>query len=370
MSTAPSSRFAQLDGLRGLAILLVVFYHFTPSKGIPVPLQFALQVGWVGVDLFFVLSGFLITGILLEEVKTPGYYGRFVARRSFRIFPLYYVSLLLIGFVVYQPGIKWGEFLQAYGGWWFLTYLGNFYVVKLNSWPALGYLIPLWSLQVEEQFYVTYPFLVGKLREKTLVRALVAMVVLALVFRVAFTIAVPDLLVGPYVLMPCRMDSLAMGGLIAVMGLDRKAWTSTVAKLAYAACGLAFLGIWWVAQGTPWPATMRTIGYSLIDIAFAGLLLVLLDSRSTRLRDVFSNRPLVAIGRISYGMYLLHLPAAELARRHVEPRLGVERGGPMDTAICVAATIVFAAIAWVAIESPFLKLRDRLVPRVQRSMAI
>src|ERR1039457_7575425 len=119
-----SPRIPELDGLRGLAILAVMLFHYTPETG---PLHFlapVLLTGWIGVDLFFVLSGYLIAGILLDSAGRRGYYRNFIIRRSLRIFPLYYACLLLYGIVTYYPySIDWKDFLHATG--WYFGYFGN-----------------------------------------------------------------------------------------------------------------------------------------------------------------------------------------------------------------------------------------------------
>lgn len=357
-----TGRIPELDGLRGIAILLVLLFHFAPSSGPLTAFIRVYQMGWIGVDLFFVLSGFLITGILLDTAGKPAYYRTFLVRRSLRIFPLYYAALLLACAAFYLPGeIRWREFLEQHGGWWFAAYLGNFYVVHLNAWPAVPMLIPLWSLQVEEQFYLSYPLLVAFCRRATLKRVLQGMIAAGLLLRVLVTSLAPENITAAYVLMPCRMDVLAMGGWVAIALRDRDAWLQDRRIGAVSlACGAGFGVIWWFGGGTPWSPWMRTVGYSLLDIAFTGVLIVLVAWPPSVLTRMCRNPLLVWIGTVSYGLYLLHLLAGELVRRFVEPALGVEPLTSTDMVLCIAGAMLLAGISWRWFESPILRLRDRM----------
>jgi peptidoglycan/LPS O-acetylase OafA/YrhL len=338
-------------------------YHSMPSSGPLFYLVHFFQVGWVGVDLFFVLSGYLITGILLDSAGSRGYYRNFVVRRAFRIFPLYYFSLALACFFAYYPGtIQWATFLRERGGWWFATYLGNFYDLRLNAWPDIGKLVPLWSLQVEEQFYLTYPFLVGWTKPRTLMKILIGAVFGALLLRIILTLTFPGNLMAPYVMMPSRVDALAMGGLVAIAMRENQAWLRhrSIAWITVA-CGSGFLALFWVLEGTPWPPLMRTLGYSLADATFTGVLILLVAWHQPFLSAVCGNRILAWIGTVSYGIYLLHLPAAEAARRWIEPALGIQVLSSRDMLVCVASGLIAGAVSWVLLERPILRLRDRLV---------
>jgi peptidoglycan/LPS O-acetylase OafA/YrhL len=357
-------RIPELDGLRGIAILLVLVFHFTPTAG---PLFFfahAFQFGWIGVDLFFVLSGYLITGILVDSVGRHAYYRNFIVRRTLRIFPLYYACLILFCVVSYYPDpIRWKDCFASGGGWWYATYLGNFKTSLEGHWPAAGLLTPLWSLQVEEQFYLSYPFLVSTVSRKTLAKTLIAAVVLALLFRVVITLAVPDSLLWTYTLMPCRMDSLALGGLIAIAQRDfphllKSRWIGWVTLLSAA----TFLFDYLYSSGSLWSDGMRTIGYSAVDLMFAGLLVMVLGGRPKALVTFCRWRGLVWVGTVSYGLYLLHGPAGVIVRRF-SPRLGIYPHGSIEFVVSIAVAMLAAWISWSIFESPILKLKDRFAVR-------
>ena len=184
------THFLPLDGLRGLAILLVMLYHFClPHRSFHgrepgVLLQFA-QGGWMGVDLFFVLSGFLITGILLETRHQPHYFRNFLGRRFLRIWPLYYLSLLVLLVLIpmalsqASPELQGMRDKQA----WFWLYAANWLFASEGGFTQTsgGY---FWSLAVEEQFYLLWPFLVYALSERSLLRVSMALLALSLVARV------------------------------------------------------------------------------------------------------------------------------------------------------------------------------------------
>ena len=178
---AVNRRIPELDGLRGIAILLVLMFHLTPAK-VPLLAAYFIQAGWLGVDLFFVLSGYLITGILVDTAGRPGYYRNFILRRTLRIFPLYFACLAIACIRTYWPAYSPGHGFFETGGWWYAIYLGNVQVFLQNRWPLDLALLPLWSLQVEEQFYLTFPLLVASVTRRNLARILVAAVIAAPLF--------------------------------------------------------------------------------------------------------------------------------------------------------------------------------------------
>lgn len=377
-------RVPELDGLRGIAILMVLFFHFTTymaqlrnwhTTGLLFFLVDVSQVGWAGVDLFFVLSGYLITGILLDSVGHRHYYRNFIVRRSLRIFPLYYASLVFYCVLTYLPGeIRWKDFLDAAGGGWYLIYLGNIKAFLANSWPAAAILTPLWSLQVEEQFYFSFPLLVWAAKRRTLTGILLASVAGALLLRVVLTAARPANTLGPYVLMPCRMDPLALGGLIAIIQREYPHWLKNrwVLRLT-AAATLVFVLVCLFFSDTPWAemaqgrlridccrtAAMRTVGYSAIDLAFTGALVMLISGRYRILLGLCRWRILVWLGTISYGLYLLHIPALTITDRWLTPWLRIPAHGSAEVFVSLATAIGLAWFSWVFFESRILKLKDR-----------
>ena len=364
--TAPgrSARVSELDGLRGIAILLVLMFHFTPASGPLHPLAHVFQVGWIGVDLFFVLSGYLITGILLDSAGRPHYYRNFIVRRSLRIFPLYYACLLLYGYLTFSPSpVRWSEFLGVGDARWYLFYVGNIRAFLHNAWPGAAILTPLWSLQVEEQFYWSYPFLVQAAKRKTLAAILMASVAVALALRIILAFAMPANTVGAYVLMPCRMDALAMGGLVAIAarqapGWLKHPWTGRLTLL----CAAISIAVCLFVSETPWSQAMRTFGYSAIDLAFTGVLVLLIGRRQPLLLRICRWRWLVWLGIISYGLYLLHVPALTVSDR-LAPALHLAPRGSAMFFVAIAVAVGAASLSWIAFESQVLRLKNRFTAR-------
>ncbi len=354
------ARVRELDGLRGIAILLVLLKHgginadiFTaathsamslPARGI----RFLFNTGWMGVDLFFVLSGFLITGILVDTAGRTHYYRNFIVRRALRIFPLYY-AFLLITFASSMWLLR-NDIL------WFVTYLGNVRMFLKNSWPPLSLLAPLWSLQVEEQFYLTFPWIVLESNRRTLKRILIGAVVVALVIRIALQLTMPENNFATYTLMPSRMDALALGGLIAVLLRENpESLRNRFIPALTVICALGFAATWASRR----PALVSTIGYSFIDLAFAGILILLITDAVPLLTAICRLKPLVGLGTIAYGLYLLQIPMFLAMNRWGAPLAGFRGGDFIEMLLSFAAAILAAALSWRYFESPFLKLKDR-----------
>jgi peptidoglycan/LPS O-acetylase OafA/YrhL len=267
--------------------------------------------------------------------------------------------------LAYWPGkILWKEFLGREGGGWFAIYLGNFYVLPRNAWPNIAPLTPLWSLQIEEQFYLTFPLLVAIARRSTLKKVLLTMIVIALVVRTVATLAWPDNVLAAYVLMPARMDALAMGGIVALAVREDAAWLRD-RRIAWgtAACGFAFLILWRIVGSSSVPPLMRTFGYTLMDAGFAGILIHLIVWKQPWLVRVCRTRVLAWIGTISYGLYLLHIPTGEAMRKYIEPKIGVSPYSSADILLVIAAAIAMALVSWTFIEQPILRFRDRFTAR-------
>ena len=363
-AASAGARISELDGLRGFAIVLVLLFHFTPASGPLHPLAHVFQVGWIGVDLFFVLSGYLITGILLDSAGRPHYYRNFIVRRSLRIFPLYYACLLLYGYLMFYPNpIRWSEFLGVGDARWYFIYVGNVWAFLRNAWPGAAILTPLWSLQVEEQFYWSYPLLVQAVRRKTLAAILMASVVVALVVRIVLAFAMPANSIGAYVLMPCRMDALAMGGLVAIAARQAPGWLKhpSIGRLTLL-CGAIFIAVCLFVSETPWSRAMRTFGYSAIDLAFTGVLILLIGRHQPVLLRICRCRWLVWLGIISYGLYLLHVPALTVSDR-LAPALHLAPRGSAMFFLTMALAVGAASLSWIAFESQVLRLKNRFTAR-------
>ena len=365
-----------LDGLRGIAIVLVMLHHFThfeQTTGFDGPVGSLLAFCWTGVDLFFVLSGFLITGILLDTRGGERYFTNFYARRILRIFPLYYLVLFL-AFVVLPKfpavypvltGVPPAEQVDV-PQWPYWLYLTNIAVAE-RGWLH-GLVDISWSLAIEEQFYVVWPLLVW-LCPPRLVALLCAVILVAEPIARIYAREMDYQVIWIYVLTWYRLDGLAIGALLAVAhrrGLlplfDR--WVPIVVIACVAgliACAILGGHPWW------WNRWMQQYGYSLIAIAGGAMLVSAInrpaDSPWPRM---LSAGWLRAFGKYSYALYLIHLPVMRLVREYVfgpgeYETLGIPRWLIQVLFYGAAAAPAFALawLSWRFFESPILRLKAR-----------
>jgi peptidoglycan/LPS O-acetylase OafA/YrhL len=350
-----------LDGLRGLAILLVFFNHFYPPYAND-PLWQLSKVGWLGVDLFFVLSGFLITGILYDTLEQPRFFRNFYARRALRLFPVYIavVSIVL--------ALNW--FAGGRPTVWaipFFIYASN--IVHDHKLP-LGIISGievshLWSLALEEQFYMFWPLAVFFAKTKRQILWLcLAGSLFAFILRF-IALAHPHHLIGtPYLELPMRLDNLLAGGAIAILLRTARGPALLTPLRLYAGMGFGLLviGLCSLTRASPYSPRMAHYGFLADAIAFASLIALALQPRSwaSRLGNVAWLR---TFGRYSYGLYLIHfLPKPEVERltNWLQQRLGQWPGhiaGIFLFAAYVALALGVAALSYHSLELPLLRLK-------------
>lgn len=357
-----------LDGLRGLAILVVMCFHsliLRPDMGADANLYLKfMQAGWMGVDLFFVLSGFLITGILHDSKGTQRYFITFYARRSLRIFPLYYLFLIFALFIAPQ----YFAVTEPYQSKQLYTWL---YVQNLATWWDGGFAPPyhlshLWSLAIEEQFYMVWPLVVFWLSRLTIMRLCGAIIVFCFVLRCLLIRA--GVYEGQiYSATFCRLDTLAVGAWIALAlrGPSGLAGILKIGRLAAVLGGAGILGVFaWqrtLFEG-PW---LFTIGLSAVAVFFGGLLVLLLASNPhTFIIRALNNALLRSIGRYSYAMYLFHLPIQLYVSQFwftrqpiLDGRLPALVGQLLIHLQLFIATYLLAMASWWLFEKHFLKLK-------------
>ena len=362
----------ELDGLRAVAAVLVLLNHFWPQS-LSSLIWSVGQFAWVAMDSFFVLSGFLIAGILLDTRERADYYRSYYVRRSLRILPLYYCVLVYLICVatLWKGGEQHRHLVEEWGSpVWFFVYLGNFTTAAAGVWPTVvPGLSPLWSLQVEEQFYLLFPLAVRRLPPATLSRALWVVVFLSPALRVGLFALNPDNLYWQYVLLPCRMEGLALGALIAIRFRQRpweikKGWLTALTIVLLAAT--CFASVWSNPARTDEEFASpfnRTVGYLLSSVGCASLLLWVIRSRGSRVTGWLRLSPVQYLGKISYGVYLLHIPARTAAHslRHALG-LALPRDGLVMFLAVTALTIAAASASWYFLERPLLSLKDRFAP--------
>jgi len=367
------SRIAALDGVRGAAVLMVMLYHFAH-----VPLVSTLSIdtlfyrvamtGWVGVDIFFALSGFLITGILLRSKTSPNYFILFYLRRAFRIFPLYYLYLALLFLVLYPciltrvNPVEYAKMQSAVDSWpWFVLYLSNLKQAATGIFFGAG-AGHLWSLAIEEQFYLVWPLVVWLTSERTLSRICLALLAGALALRVYLA----HLGVSPeaiYVFTPARLDGLICGALLAIMirrGIP--ALVETLLKRVPLAFLLIIVAL--VSLGSRAEASVitYTMGFSVLAVAATALVYFAMRAGPN---TVFSNRALIMLGKYSYSLYIVH-PIIRVAvlKLFGEPRLVFGTQIPWQfafSAACIGASLTAALISWHVVEKHFMVAKNWLV---------
>ena len=389
MPTGTDTRLQPIDGLRGIAVLLVMQYHYW---GLPFELfvgpstlridQFVADVmkfGWIGVDLFFVLSGFLITGILLDVKGRGGYFRSFYARRALRILPPYYLFLLFVIVVIpLVPAFSGGFEAVAQSEelredqFWFWTFLVNigasFVVFDMDVPFTHGH---FWTLAVEEQFYLVWPMVVLLLARGRLTYVCFGLIGVAFLFRIAFTEGAWSsvLTENAVSLLPAKMDTLAFGALIAIAVRDGRLEELTrFAPAAAIACAV-FIVVLAFRNGGFLPGEVEVIqwGYLAVAILFAGVVLLALSAQpSSLMHRGLTVSPLLAIGKYSYVMYIVHiLVGVELARQVAVHDWWRRVGGseiPFDIVFSLVATAITFGIAWVSwrvLEQPILAQKRR-----------
>jgi peptidoglycan/LPS O-acetylase OafA/YrhL len=357
-----------LDGVRGLAILLVLAHNLNPFEGSDRLLQqwteLVANFGWVGVQLFFVLSGFLISGILLDTRGTPTYYRSFFGRRILRIFPLYYGFLVLCLVIVPLLGLAPDRLLaDREHRVWLWIYLVNWAEPLGAGVAAFPH---FWSLAVEEQFYLVWPFVVSRTTPRRLLQVVAVLVIVAFASRLALRLAgAGD--GGPYMFTICRMDALGLGGAVAAL-LRIPAYRAHVVRWRGAitvAAGVLFVVGFFATHGYPragYPD--QTLGYSILAFTLSVLvLLAVLDHERGRglVGAILENGVLRSFGKYSYAIYLFHQPLNQmigtpLLHRLLPQGVGIKAG----SVYIVSGTAVSYALAFLSYhgyEKHFLALK-------------
>jgi peptidoglycan/LPS O-acetylase OafA/YrhL len=336
-----TQKIPQLDAVRGIAILLVIIHNTDsfPSLHLgPISVH-----GWMGVDLFFVLSGFLITGILLDAKRSDGYFRNFYARRCLRIWPLYYS--LLIFMLVILPHLRPSDALiisERSSPWWaYPVFLQNFFVA--NPEGAVGALGVTWSLAIEEQFYLIWPWVVRYFSSAQIKRIAIGVILLSPPLRLLLVHHGVDI----YSNLFCRLDGLMAGALLAVLVRSETFAPSKYVKSAWAVFLIgASLAVLADNQQARW------IAFSMTSLASLSLVYLSLFSPWAWIQRLFRNRFLIYTGTISYGLYLLHKIPFDVTKI-----LDLAHYPIFAFSATVVSSYLLAAISWNLLEKPFLKLK-------------
>ena len=374
-SPGESGRIRELDGLRGVAIAMVVFFHYfqitlavRPGSALAY-LQAAARLSWTGVDLFFVLSGFLIGGILLDSRASTNYYSVFYKRRFFRIVPIYVVTLLLTAVLIsLGQGPTGGRFawVTSEGAPWYayFTFTQNFWMAHARSFGCNG-LAMTWSLAVEEQFYLTVPLYIRALSRRWLTRFLLIGICSAPVLRTLLHHFMSDSTEGIYTMMLCRSDALLLGVLAAAL-LRNERWRERIrsAGLAfYISIPVFLLGLGFLTLRAWRPTTfiMKTAGYTWIAVFYVTILLFVLSQPDSMLSKALRMKWLCWLGTLAYGIYLFHTGVQYLL-------FGLILGQPPTVSsipaflvvlAAMAVTVLLAALSWRYFEQPLIRLGRR-----------
>ncbi len=354
------SRIRALDGVRGLAVLLVLLHHAVHFANPPFPPSGAFDsIAWelhVGVDLFFVLSGYLITRLLLEGKGQPSYFKNFYARRALRIFPLYYLFVLVL--TVFVPvalhGTAIAHELSSHQLVYWL-YVSNFDVF-FHGWPRWPreLLSHTWSLSIEEQFYLVWPAVVRVVHKR---RLLVA-IAITLTGSVALRLAINLLGYGSRarVCTPAHLDGLMLGALIAL--LQHLETSPKVLRKLAAGCSALGVSLRIAALWVPFESldSMLIASWSAL---FAALVAFSVSApQESRVNRILGRRELVFLGKYSYGIYLIHQPLFMLIGRHVHSGSLPERSAVV-LLVGGLTTAVLAVVVFETFERRFSKLKTR-----------
>jgi peptidoglycan/LPS O-acetylase OafA/YrhL len=357
---APRGRIAELDALRGLAVTMVCGRHVWSSSPVFV-------WGWSGVDLFFVLSGYLITDIILQNGREPGFLRAFYARRTLRIWPIYYLTLFAVA--LFAPGLSRSRGWVETGFGYYLTYTQNIFDQRIpgeslyKSWYG-----PTWSLALEEQFYLLWPMLVLWIPRRGLPLLIAVWIVGACGMRGQG--AEPATLHD-------RGDGLALGGLLAWLLADREHWRGRLGKYRVgfglvALTALLLLVMLTASRGRKvleYPPEPLSLVLLLFDLLYFGAIGFCVCSAGHPALAPLRNRWIVGLGVISYGVYLYHAPIIRVVEEFAR-RFGIGHRLELDLAK-LALPVLTAAVSWKLIEQPILALKKRFAyarnARVERA---
>lgn len=374
VKTAEGHALPGLDGLRGIAILLVMFFHLAqmkPASSVDSIFYKLTSYGWSGVDLFFVLSGFLITGILVDAKGTENYFRNFYARRALRILPLYYgffAGLLLLSPLVGGQKTAKGVQVLNENQWWIWTHMVNWLVALTGEFQPLS-VGGWWSLSIEEQFYLLWAVVILLTPQRKLLRLCLALIVASILIRFAM-VALGASWAAIYTVTFARMDGIALGAAIAVIarsatGLGNlKRWTLIPAGLSLVGFVVmeALSGTAYEPGSTFSIAIQITLFVWLWGALVVGTLVALPGSFLQRLTHL---KILRIFGKFSFALYLFHMIMNDVFLKiGFNPDSGFVIGGSilpwqmLYLGTAISLSLICAYLSWHLYEKHFLKLKS------------
>ena len=348
----PGTYVKEFDGWRGVGICFVVLAHYFPTYFIG---------SWVFMEMFFVMSGFLITGILLDSKCKTGYYRKFISRRIVRVFPLYYLCLAVLFFLLPHSWLDLGYYRQHQA--WFWLY-GENWLYSIQGWPKVKALHHFWSLAIEEQFYIIWPLVVYLFSMKGLARFCLFLFFFSVFFR---NIGMPWLgfvMPFPYVATFARMEPIALGALIAILVRTDKTILEKYTIRTTWIAGILSVCCFVIARSAFFEKPVHyMINYTLVDVFFAGLITMTLDGSTMPLFRRLLNHPWSQqIGIMSYCLYIFHYPIEDIIQVNYLTPLqqftgSVNLGKLLCLAIALVITIPVVYLIHKKVEVPFWKLK-------------
>jgi peptidoglycan/LPS O-acetylase OafA/YrhL len=354
------SYHSNLDGLRGIAAIMVVVFHFYSYPNGYYSGEFFYRkftdIGQHGVSLFFVLSGFVITRILIHSKNERYFFSSFFIRRILRIAPLYYLFLFVwfyvLPFIIHYPVAPVAKQLPYY---FYLQNIFSTWRIPLDGPPHF------WSLAVEEHFYLLWPIVVYYTPIKNLGRVIIAAVLFS--FAVKYVMISQQLSIHDFTL--TRIDQILLGGSLAL--LERRGFFKAqslgsfvvIAPMIFSASIIIFV------LGDQFPFVKEIFKYFLLGVSFASLLVIILSLRQDSMINRFLTSPLLQyLGKISYGLYVWHVIPLILMQNFFVTGLMA-----LDMAFVTVLTVMMAHFSYFYFEMVFIRMKDTIPPRLCRSIS-
>jgi peptidoglycan/LPS O-acetylase OafA/YrhL len=358
-------RLSNLDGIRGIAIALVLICHSADlrwSNGLTQTFFFKAywhiaQSLWVGVDVFFVLSGFLITSILIRTRAAKNYYTGFYGRRVIRIMPMFVIVLSLVGFFLFWNGqCKVWQFLIL------LFSLGNW--LTIYEWE-ISPLVHFWTLAVEEQFYLVWPVVAKTFTQAKLVRLCIGLFISATLLRIVLALSGTNIWII-YKITPARWDGLALGAYLACLPacphMERWFLKNIRKIITVSAICLALVIIYNGFGLFLFSKMSLALGLPFVDLLALGLVFTALQVKGGLFFSILNSYPLQWLGRYSYSIYLIHYPFYLIANWLIGDGKMIFMNLFISVGVYVVTPLLLARLAWILVEQPFMNFRYKFKP--------